>query len=147
MRVAAASDHAGSALRAFLVGHLSETGHEAVDLGPLGVGPVDYPDYARRVCAAVLDGSADRGLLICRTGIGMSMAANRFRGVRAALCLFPLMAEFARRHNDANVLVMGAGITADFLAAGILDVFLRTGFDGGRHAGRVAAIEPPADLG
>jgi ribose 5-phosphate isomerase B len=147
MRVAVASDHAGSALRARLVGRLTETGHEAVDLGPPGQEPVDYPVYARRVCAAVLDGSADRGILICRTGLGMSMAANRCRGIRAALCLFPLMAETARRHNDANVLVMGAGITADFLAAEILDVFLRTGFDGGRHAGRVAAIEPPAELG
>jgi ribose 5-phosphate isomerase B len=143
MRVALASDHAGSALRALLTARLADTGHEAIDLGPPGREPVDYPDYARRVCAAVLDGSADRGVLICRTGIGMSMAANRCRGIRAALCLFPLMAEYARRHNDANVLAIGAGITADFLAAEILDVFLRTGFDGGRHAGRVAAIEPP----
>ena len=142
MRLAVASDHAGFGLKKQVVGWLQEMGHQVDDLGPAGTDSVDYPDYAHRVCARVLSGSARRGVLICNSGIGMSMAANRHKGIRAALCLFPRMAHFARRHNDANVLVMGGGITAPFTAREILQAFLDEDFDGGRHQRRIGKIEP-----
>lgn len=147
MRIAAASDHAGAGLRLALADRLREAGHEVTDLGPAEPGPVDYPDYAGPVADAVLGGSADLGLLICNTGIGMSIAANRRRGIRAALCLYPLMARFARRHNDANVLVLGAGLTGCFLAWEILEAFLAEGFEGGRHQRRVGKIDSPSGAG
>lgn len=148
MRVAAASDHAGAPLRVALVARLREAGHEVTDFGPeSGSGSVDYPDYAGPVADAVLGGSADLGLLICNTGLGMSMAANRRRGIRAALCLYPLMADFARRHNDANVLVLGAGLTGVFLAWETLQAFLSGGFEGGRHARRIGKLDEPGCTG
>lgn len=144
MRLAVASDHAGLALKRSVAGWLEEMGHEVVDIGPSGTDSVDYPDYAHGVCEAVAGGEADRGVLVCNSGIGMSMAANRHPGIRAALCLFPRMAWYARHHNDANVLVMGGGITAPFTASEILQVFLAEDFDGGRHGRRVSKIEPGA---
>ncbi|OQC69885.1 MAG: putative sugar phosphate isomerase YwlF [candidate division Hyd24-12 bacterium ADurb.Bin004] len=148
MRIAAASDHAGAALRADLVAGLREAGHDVLDFGPEpGSSSVDYPDYAGPVADAVLGGRADLGLLICNTGLGMSMAANRRRGIRAALCLFPLMADYARRHNDANVLVLGAGLTGGFLAREILQAFISGGFEGGRHARRIGKLDDPGSAG
>ncbi len=143
MRIAAASDHAGLKLRLALQERLLSAGHEVLDLGPSGPGSVDYPDYAGLAADAVLSGRADAGLLICNTGLGMSMAANRRPGIRAALCLYPLMARFARRHNDANILVLGAGLTAEFLAWEILETFLSEEFEGGRHLRRISRLDDP----
>jgi ribose 5-phosphate isomerase B len=136
MRVLLASDHAGYPLKQLMKVYLEKEGHQAADLGPDSTDSVDYPDYAGKLCRALLDGEAPRGILICNSGVGMSIAANRYRGVRAALCLFPEMALFARRHNDANVLVLGGGYTAPFLAERIAEVFLSEGFEGGRHKRR-----------
>lgn len=143
MRIAAASDHAGLKLRLALQERLRSAGHHVIDLGPGEPAPVDYPDFAGLVTSAVLDGGADAGLLICQTGLGMSMAANRRRGIRAALCLYPLMARYARRHNDANILVLGAGLTAEFLAWEILETFLSEEFEGGRHLRRISRLDDP----
>lgn len=141
MRVAIASDHAGFPLKRHLKGWLEESGLEVVDLGPDCTDSVDYPDFASAVCRCLLGGDAQRGVLVCNTGLGMSMAANRFAGIRAALCMFPLMAEYARRHNDANLLVLGGGYVAPYLAERICEVFLECGFDGDRHERRVRKIE------
>ncbi len=136
-----ASDHAGVELKARLVAAARAAGHEITDLGPADTGSVDYPDFAHRVAAAVAAGEAERGVLICGTGIGMSMTANRHPGVRAALCHDAFTAEMARRHNDANVLCLGARVTGTGVAEQVLTVFLATGFEGGRHQRRVARIE------
>lgn len=136
MKIVLASDHAGLALKNDLSVKLEEKGLKITDLGPFTPDSVDYPDYARKLCETLLAGNADRGILVCNSGIGMSIAANRFRGIRAALCLFPEMALYARRHNNANVLVLGGGFTAPFLAFGIADVFLSEEFEGGRHRRR-----------
>lgn len=141
MRIAVASDHAGFGLKAHLSEWLAEEGHGVEDLGTDSSDSVDYPDFAHRLCRFVSEGDADAGLLVCNTGIGMSMAANRHKGIRAALCLFPLMASYARRHNDANVLALGAGLTSPFLAREIVSVFLSEGFDGGRHARRTGKLD------
>ena len=141
MRIAIGSDHAGYALKSHLVEWLSSMGYPLNDHGTASAESVDYPDFASKVCGDILDGGAETGLLICNTGLGMSMSANKFPGIRAALCSFPLMAEYARRHNDANVLVLGGGYTAPYLAERICQVFLETGFDGGRHERRVRKIE------
>ena len=142
MRLAVASDHAGFPLKQEVVGWLREAGHGVTDLGPESAESVDYPDYAHRLCGDLVAGKAERGVLICNSGIGMSMAANRHPGVRAALCLFPRMAWYARHHNDANVLVMGGGITAPFTALETLQTFLEEDFDGGRHRRRVGKMDP-----
>jgi len=137
-----ASDHAGVDLKADLVSWLGERGEPCTDLGPSDASSVDYPDYAHRVAREVADGSADRGILICGTGIGMSMAANRHPGVRAALCHDAFTAEMARRHNDANVLCMGGRVLGIGVVIQIVEFFLDTGFDGDRHQRRVEKIEP-----
>lgn len=136
MRIALASDHAGFPLKKHLSEILEGKGHQVIDLGPFSTDSVDYPDYAKKLCTALLEKDAERGILVCNTGIGMSIAANRFRGIRAALCLFPEMALYARRHNNANVLVLGGGLTAPFLGCEITDVFLNSEFQGGRHTRR-----------
>ncbi len=136
-----ASDHAGVELKARLVAAARAAGREIADLGPTDTSSVDYPDFAHRVAAAVAAGEAERGVLICGTGIGMSITANRHPGVRAALCHDAFTAEMARRHNDANVLCLGARVTGAGVAEQVLTVFLATGFEGGRHQRRVARIE------
>jgi len=141
VRIAIANDHAGHDLKLLLAARARELGHTVVDLGPEGSGPVDYPDYAHRVARLVAAGEVDRGVLVCGTGIGMSMAANRHAGVRAALCHDAFTAEAARRHNDANVLCLGGRTTGPGVATQILEVFLTTGFDGGRHQRRVEGID------
>ena len=136
-----ASDHAGVELKRMIVELVRGTGREAGDLGPEDTRSVDYPDFAHRVAAAVAAGEAERGILICGTGIGMSMTANRHPGVRAALCHDAFTAEMSRRHNDANVLCIGARVTGSGVAEQIVQVFLETPFEGDRHQRRVEKIE------
>ncbi|MCK5785888.1 MAG: ribose 5-phosphate isomerase B [Candidatus Sabulitectum sp.] len=136
MKIVLASDHAGFSLKEQLVSLLESQGHQVTDLGPFSTESVDYTDYAQALCRSVLEGKAERGILVCNSGVGMSIAANRFKGIRAALCLFPRMAYYARRHNDANVLALGGGATGLFLASEIVEVFLSEEFEGGRHKRR-----------
>ncbi len=139
--IAIASDHAGVALKDALKADLLAHGILPEDLGSHSRDSVDYPDYARQLSAWVVGGSKRRGILICGSGIGMSMAANRVKGVRAALCRTVEDAELARQHNDANVLCLGERITDAGCAKEILATFLATGFEGGRHAGRVEKMD------
>ena len=139
-RFAIASDHAGVSLKATLRGALEAAGHEVVDLGPEGDGPVDYPDYAQALARAIETGHADRGVLICGSGIGMSIAVNRNRAVRGALCHDAEEARLARAHNDANVLALGARRVSEETARRCLQAFLDTEFEGGRHQARVAKL-------
>lgn len=144
MRIALASDHHGVELKAELFERLLEDGHEPLDLGPQGSDAVDYPTYAALASRAVAGGESDRAVLICGSGVGMAITANKFDGVRAVNAHDELEAEMSRRHNDANVLALGAGRIDAPTAAGILKTFLKTDFEGGRHARRVdeiAAIE------
>jgi ribose 5-phosphate isomerase B len=136
-----ASDHAGVDLKARILEVLRDGGHEIHDLGPADSSSVDYPDFGHKVAAAVAVGEAETGILICGTGIGMSMTANRHPGVRAALCHDAFTAEMARRHNDANVLCMGARSTGPGVAEQMVRIFLETPFEGGRHQRRVDLIE------
>jgi ribose 5-phosphate isomerase B len=147
LKIAIGSDHAGFPLKASVAEWLAGQGHDILDLGTTGTDSVDYPGFAKSVCHAVLSGRADRGILVCNSGIGMSISANRNRGIRAALCLFPTMAHFARRHNDANVLVLAGGLTAGFLAIETVKVFLAESFDGGRHERRIRLIDEGGDGG
>ncbi|MBD3856851.1 MAG: ribose 5-phosphate isomerase B [Acidobacteria bacterium] len=139
--VVIASDHAGVDLKARIVELIGEAGHEVRDLGPEDTTSVDYPDYAHAVAESVAAGEAERGILICGTGIGMSLAANRHPQVRAALCHDAFTAEMARRHNDANVLCIGARSTGPGVAEQMVRIFLETDFEGGRHQRRVDLIE------
>ena len=141
MKLALGCDHAGVALKAGLVAALEARGVLVLDFGTDGTASVDYPDFAAKVCASVLAGEAEFGLLICGTGIGMSMAANRHAGIRAALCRTEFEARATRAHNDANVLCLGERVTGPGLAAAILVAFLDTPFEGGRHARRVEKLE------
>lgn len=136
-----ASDHAGFELKARVIELLQGAGHEVRDLGPADASPVDYPDFAHRVAGAIASGEAERGVLICGTGIGMSMTANRHPGVRAALCHDAFTAEMARRHNDANVLCVGGRSTGVGVAEQVVRIFLETPFEGGRHQRRTERIE------
>ena len=141
MIIAFASDHAGFELKELLAQRAREGGHEVVDLGPASEDPVDYPDFAHNLARRVQEGQAEYGVLICGTGIGMAMAANRHPGVRAAVCHDAFTAEFARRHNNANVLCLGGRTTGPGVAVQMFDIFLATPFDGGRHGRRVRKIE------
>jgi ribose 5-phosphate isomerase B len=137
MRIVAGSDHAGLALKTHLVERLRGQGQEVEDLGTFGSASVDYPDFALAVARAVADGRADRGLLVCGTGQGVAMTANRVAGVRAAVVADTFSAKATRAHNDANVLCLGQRVVGPGLAEDIVDLFLATPFEGGRHAGRV----------
>ena len=141
MRIAIGADHAGFVLKEHLRARLAEAGHELHDLGPHSADSVDYPDYAQAVARAVANGAAERGILVCGSGIGMAIAANRLRGVRAAACIDLFSAQLCRQHNDANVLTLGSRIVAPPLAEAIVDLFLATCFEGGRHARRVAKLD------
>lgn len=141
MKIAAGADHAGFILKDAVVKRLQAQGHEVVDLGTDSDASVDYPVFAHRVAEAVASGAVDRGLLVCGTGIGMCMAANRHRGVRAADCLTPYFAEMSRRHNDANVLCLPGRALSEDEALAITEVWLATPFEEGRHARRVELIE------
>jgi ribose 5-phosphate isomerase B len=138
--VAIAADHRGFDLKGLLAPELRALGLEVLDLGTMSAEAVDYPDFANRLAAAIQEGRARRGVLICGTGIGISIAANRHRGIRAALVHDGLTARFARQHNDANVLVLGGMLVGPELAKDCLKIFFTTGFDGGRHEGRVAKL-------
>ena len=135
--VAVAADHGGYELKSVLLKELAELGFTALDLGTGSLESVDYPDFAELVAAALEDGRARWGVLCCGTGIGMSIAANRHRWVRAALCHDGLTARLARQHNDANVLAMGGRILGPELAKDCLRIFFSTPFEGGRHQRRV----------
>ena len=136
-----ASDHAGVEYKTALFEVIRSSGRDIRDLGPSEATSVDYPDFAHPVAQAVAGGEAEVGILICGTGIGMSMSANRHQGVRAALCHDAFTAEMSRRHNDANVLCMGARVTGLGVAEQMVRIFLDTEFEGGRHQRRVERIE------
>ena len=140
MRIAVAADHAGYGLKTALVTWLSEDGHDVVDFGTDSEEPVDYPPLCAAAGRAVADGRADVGIVIGGSGQGEAIAANKVRGVRAALCFDEFTARLARQHNDANVLSLGARIVAEPFARAIVDVFLATPFEGGRHQGRLDEI-------
>lgn len=134
------SDHGGFELKAELKKHLDEQGIAYRDFGTDSAASCDYPVFAEAVARAVVSGEVEKGILICGTGIGISIAANKVKGIRAALCSDCYSAEFTRRHNDANILTMGARVVGSGLACKIVDTFLSTEFEGGRHAKRVALI-------
>ncbi len=146
MIIAAASDHAGFPLKSFLVQSLTEAGHQVLDLGTHDTRSVHYPDFAHSLCRRILSGECGSGILVCNSGIGMSIAANRHPGIRAALCLNTTMAAFSRRHNNANVLVLAGGFTAPFHAREILEAFLSGEFEGGRHGKRLELLEKGCGL-
>ncbi|MDA8417952.1 MAG: ribose 5-phosphate isomerase B [Desulfobacteraceae bacterium] len=137
MRVAIGCDHGGIDIKRQILRQLSHDQHQALDLGCDSNESVDYPAYAQAVCRAILDGKAERGILICGTGIGMSMVANRFAGIRAALCHELFTARMSREHNDANVLCLGARVVGPGLIYEIVATWLATEFAGGRHLRRI----------
>ncbi len=141
MKFYVATDHAGIDLKDITVEMLRSKGHEVEDLGPFSKDRVDYPDYAIKVCEAVLADETAHGVLICGSGIGMSMSANRFHGIRAALCHDAYTATMARAHNNANVLCFGERVVGVGVAESIIDSWIAGSFEGGRHAGRVEKIE------
>ncbi len=143
MRIAIASDHAAVELKAELREYLISLGHEVSDLGPETSESVDYPDYGYKLAAVVADGTAERGVALCGSGIGISIAMNREPKVRCALVAEPLSAALAREHNDANCIAIGARLTGVDMAKACLDAFLSTDFGGGRHTGRVAKLSNP----
>ncbi len=138
--IALASDHAGYELKTVLAGELEAAGYTVLDLGTDGPDSVDYPDYGHALAAAISEGRVDRGVAVCGTGIGISIALNRHPGVRAAPCHDDTSARLAREHNDANVLALGARLIGSEVAKDCLKVFLDTGFAEGRHVGRVAKL-------
>ena len=140
MKLSIACDHGAFDLKERLKAHLTSQGHQVTDCGTHSTDSCDYPDFAGPAARAAASGECERGIVICTTGIGVSMTANKVKGVRCALCHEPLSAEMTRRHNDANVLAMGAGVTGGNLAERILDVFLTTDFEGGRHQRRVDKV-------
>ncbi len=142
LTIAIGADHGGPALKASLVAQLRAAGHTVLDMGTDGPARVDYPDFAHPVCAAVESGQARFGILICGTGIGMSIAANRHRGIRCGLCTDVTMARLTREHNDANVLALGARIIGEAVAADIVAAFLAAKYEGGRHQDRLDKLNP-----
>lgn len=147
MRILVACDHGAYELKQHLVDFLKNRADVTViNLGVDGPESVDYPDYAQRLCEKLLAGEGDRGMLLCGTGIGISIAANRFRGIRAALCHDEFTARMARQHNDANVLVLGGRTTGPALAEAILETWLDTAFEGARHQRRLDKIEALSSL-
>jgi ribose 5-phosphate isomerase B len=138
--IAVGADHAGCALKEDLKAWLTGRSHEVVDFGTHSPESVDYPDFASHVADAVASGAAERGILVCATGTGMAMAANKVARIRAAVCLDPFMARMSREHNDANVLALGARLMNRARACEILEVWLETAFAGGRHARRVEKL-------
>ena len=137
MKIAMAADHGGFDLKEDLRAWLTEQGHEVVDCGCFGKDSCDYPDFGAAAARAVADGRCERGIVICTTGIGISISANKVKGIRCALCAEPWSAEMTRRHNDANMLAMGAGAVGPLLARQIVTAFLTHDFEGGRHQRRV----------
>ncbi len=143
MKIAIASDHAAFDLKQELARNLREWGHEVIDLGPDSADRVDYPDFGYKLAEAVATGEAERGVALCGSGIGISMAVNRHPGARCALVNDPYSAALSREHNDANVIAMGARLIGPDMARTCLQTFLVAEFEGGRHAGRVAKLTNP----
>jgi len=141
MKVAVGSDHAGWELKEFAKSVLSKMGCDVMDVGTYSEASVDYPDFAQAACRKVLDGEVQRAVLVCGSGIGMSMAANRFKGIRAALCNELYAAKFSRLHNDANVLCLAGRLIGKGLAEAILTVWMSSEFEGGRHERRVKKLD------
>ena len=144
-RIPIGSDHAGFALKQQLINELRAEGYEPDDLGTYSTESTDYPDFAHAVASQVEDGTVSRGILLCGSGLGMAYAANRHPGVRAAVVWTPEVAELARSHNDANVLVLPARFVTEAEGVSILRTWLRTPFEGGRHARRIAKIEQESE--
>jgi ribose 5-phosphate isomerase B len=143
MRIAIASDHAALALKAALIEYLRGSGYEVNDLGPFDETSVDYPDYGYKLAEAIAAGIAERGIALCGSGIGISIAVNRNPAARAALVSEPLSASLAREHNDANVIAMGARLIGIEMAKACVDIFLSTDFGGDRHQRRVDKLSNP----
>ena len=141
MKIAIGCDHGGYLLKQDILIWLEENDYEFEDFGCYNTESVDYPVYAEKVARAVASGECEKGIVICTTGIGVSMAANKVKGIRCALCDDSYSAEMTRRHNDANMLAMGAGIIGPNMAKKITEVFLTTAFEGGRHARRVGLLD------
>lgn len=144
MKIAVASDHAGFELKSAIAAHLSQAGHDVVDLGTDSTAPVDYPIFCASCARAVVGGRAELGIVVGGSGQGEQIAANKVHGARAALCHDEYTARLARQHNNANVLSLGARVTAETLALVLVDTFIGTAFDGGRHQARIdqmSAIE------
>jgi ribose 5-phosphate isomerase B len=144
MRIAIASDHAALALKSALVEHVRGLGHDVNDLGPFDESSVDYPDYGYKLGAAIASGEAERGVALCGSGIGISIAVNRNPAARAALVSEPLSAKLSREHNDANVIAMGARLIGIEMAKACVDAFLSTEFGGERHQRRVDKLSNPS---
>ncbi len=138
--IAIGCDHGGFSLKNDIIKHLSDRGIEFCDYGTFDSNAVDYPDIAKKVCAAIMNGSAEKGILVCGTGIGMSIAANKHKGIRAAVCSDHFSTRFTRLHNDTNVLCLGARVIGTGLCLELVDLFLDTPFEGGRHQTRVDKI-------
>ena len=146
MRILVACDHGALELKKCLLTWLNaQDGITVTDLGVSKAQSVDYPDYAGELCRLLLAGKADRGVLLCGTGLGMSIAANRFSGIRAAMCHDEYTARLSRQHNDANVLVLGGRVTGPAVAEAMLDLWLKEPFEGGRHQRRIDKIEMQID--
>lgn len=140
MKISMGCDHGGYLLKEHIKKYLTEKGHEIVDCGCNSLDSCDYPEFGGAAARAVASGECERGIVICTSGIGISISANKIRGIRCALCSEPLSAEMTRRHNNANMLAMGAGMTGPNMAERLVDVFLTTEFEGGRHQRRVDGI-------
>lgn len=140
MKISIASDHGGFALKEDLRAWLAQQGHEVEDFGCFSADSCDYADFAEPAARAVADGKCERGIVICTTGIGISITANKVKGIRCALCSEPVSASLTRHHNDANMLAMGAGMVGPMMAREIVTAFLTNDFDGGRHQRRVDKI-------
>ena len=141
MKIAIGCDHGGYLLKQDILIWLEEHDIDFEDVGCYNTDSVDYPIYGEKVARLVSSGECDKGIVICTTGIGISIAANKVKGIRCALCSDSLSAEMTRRHNDANIIAMGAGIVGPNLACQLVDLFLNTEFEGGRHARRVALLD------
>lgn len=138
--IAIGSDHGGYDLKTAIIKYLGEKGYEVKDFGCYSKESVDYPDIAAALCPSVVSKEAEFGILICGTGIGISIAANKHKGIRAALCTNEYTAEKTRQHNDANILCLGGRVVGEDLAKSIVDAFLRSDFEGGRHSNRINKI-------
>lgn len=143
MKIALGCDHAGIDLKTAIVDKLQSLGHEVVDCGTHSRESVDYPHYARAVAELVTSGQCERGVLLCGTGVGISIAANKIEGIRAVVCTEPFSAKLSRLHNNTNILALGSRVVGSELAQMILEIWLEAEFEGGRHARRVDLIEPP----
>ena len=141
MKIVIGCDHGGLEHKDAIVAHLKEQGHEVLDCGIYEQKTVDYPDIAQKVCSEITSGNYERGILVCGTGVGMSISANKIKGIRAACLSDHFSAKYTRLHNDSNVLCMGGRVIGIGVATELADIFINTEFEGGRHANRVAKIK------